>query len=256
MTSKLSRARARISGRYAVVTGLIVAVGLPAVAVGAGEGRDMVAGKRNPRGGGELARETEIIADNPTYGTRQSNKRIGDGGGAIYGCRSDFGREPCVRANNLRGGRAFEFETEGKEGGHIAVRDTTGVPFTTNATGKVANLNADRLDDREAADFAATGDLLAASVAADSKLAGGRGATAAVIANGDENTYAVTFNRDVSGCSYTATAGGSADAAVGSGPDATHAFGVAPNPANKNQVLVDQLDDPKDPTAFHLQVIC
>jgi hypothetical protein len=222
----------------------------------------MLAGKRNPRAGGELTRETEIIADNPTYGTRQSNKRTGDGGGAIYGCRSDPGREPCVRANNLKGGRAFEFATVGKEGGNISVGDPKGAPFTTNATGKVANLNADRLDDREAADFAAAGDLLFAAVAADSTLHAKRGATAALIAEGDENTYAVTFDRDVSGCSYTATAAGTADAAAGVGAgadadaDAAHVFGVAPNPSNKSQVLVDQLDDPRDPAGFHLQVIC
>jgi hypothetical protein len=248
MKPRLSRARARVPGRYAVVTALILAVGIPAVAVGRGEGSDVVAGKRNPRAGGELTRETEIIADNGTYGTRQSNKRTGDGGGAIYGCRSDPGHEPCVRANNLKGGRAFEFATVGKEGGNISLNDPTGVPFTTNATGKVANLNADRLDDRDAADFAATGDFVFAAVAPDSTLGARRGATAAAIANGDENTYAVTFARDVSACSYTAAAVGTADA------DA--AFGVAANPANKNQVLVDQIDDPEDPTSFHLQVIC
>ena len=60
-----------------------------------------------------------------------------------------------MRANNLSTGRAFEFETGGKEAGEIIVKDTTGVPFTTNATGKVANLNADKLDDKDSADFAA-----------------------------------------------------------------------------------------------------
>jgi hypothetical protein len=71
-----------------------------------------------------------------------------------------------VRANNLSTGRAFEFETGGKEGGEILVKDTTGVPFTTNATGKVANLNADKLDDKDTTDFAASADLLFAAVSA------------------------------------------------------------------------------------------
>jgi hypothetical protein len=248
MNSMLRRARARISGRYALAAALILAIGIPSVAVGAGEGRSLVAGHRNPQGGGSLNRETEIIADNGTYGTRQSNKRDGDGGGAIYGCRSDPGREPCVRANNLKGGRAFEFETDGKEVGHIHAGDAAGVPFTTNATGKVANLNADRLDDKDAADFAAAGDLLFAAVAADSTLGAKRGATAAAISAGAANTYAITFDRDVSACSYTVSAIGTADS------DA--AFGVAASPANKNQVLVDQPDDPATPTSFHLQVIC
>jgi hypothetical protein len=248
LKSKLLRARARVSGRYAVATALILAIGIPTVAIGAGEGRSLIAGKRNPRAGGELTRETEIIAQNGTYGTRQSNKQDGDGGGAIYGCRSNPGAEPCVRANNLKGGRAFEFATVGKEGGNIHLNDISGVPFTTNATGKVANLNADRLDDKDSGDFAATGDLLFAAVAPDSTLGVKRGATAAVITNGAENTYAITFGRDVSACSYTASAIGTAGADL--------AFGVAANPANKNQVLVDQVDDPVDPTSFHLQVIC
>ena len=67
-----------------------------------------------------LNAETQIIANNGTYGTRQSNKKDGDGGGAIYGCRSNAGSRPVhQRSNNLKGGRAFEFETVGKEGGEI-----------------------------------------------------------------------------------------------------------------------------------------
>ena len=101
----------RFSGRAAVVCSLILAIGIPSVAVGFGEGRSLLLGKRNPSSNANLAlnAETEIIADTATYGTRQSNKRDGDGGGAIYGCRSNLGNEPCIRANNLKGGRAFEF---------------------------------------------------------------------------------------------------------------------------------------------------
>lgn len=258
MKSKLLRARARVSGRYVVAASLILAIGIPTVAIGAGEGRSLIAGKRNPRAGGELTRETEIIASNGSYGTRQSNKRDGDGGGAIYGCRSDPGAEPCVRANNLKGGRAFEFATVGKEGGSIHLNDAAGVPFSTNATGRVANLNVDRLDDKDAAEFAGAGDLLFAAVAADGALGAKRGATAAVVADGVGNTYAITFGRDVSACSYTATATGTAAP--------LQAFAVAGDPANKNQVIVDQTDDDPDPddpanpvfepTSFYLQVIC
>ena len=102
-----------------------------------------------------LNSETEIIADTSTYGTRQSNKKDGDGGGAIYGCRSNPGNEPCIRANNLKGGRAFEFVTVGKEAGRIEVGgDHTGAPFTTNATGVATGLNADQVDGKSATDFA------------------------------------------------------------------------------------------------------
>jgi hypothetical protein len=240
LKSQLLRARARISGRYALVTALVLAVGIPAVAIGAGEGRSVVAGKRNPSSG-SLTRETEIIARNSSYGTRQSNK--GAGGGAIYGCRTEPNGRPCVRANNLRTGRAFEFETRGREGGNITLREESGVPFTTNATGKVANLNADKIDDKDSADFAAANDLLFAAVADGGSLLAGKGATASNRINATTTT--VTFNRDVSKCSYTATSN------------------VAPQPlatstgAQPTQVVVSELNEsPSFLAAFHLQVIC
>jgi hypothetical protein len=102
-------------------------------------------GKRNPSSGA-ASKETEIIASTKTYGTRQSNVRNGNGGGAIYGCRSNPGREPCIRANNLKNGRAFEFETDGAEGGSIEANSPGARPFTTNATGVATGLNSDRVD--------------------------------------------------------------------------------------------------------------
>jgi hypothetical protein len=225
-----------------LISALIVAIGVPAVALGAGEGRSLVAGKRNPQSG-SLTRETQIIARSGGYGTRQSN--TGAGGGAIYGCRAAEGAKPCVRANNLKAGRAFEFETGGKTAGDIKVKDTTGAPFTTNATGKVANLNADKLDDKEATDFAATSDVLFAAVSDAGVLAGNKGATAATRA-GDATT--VTFNRDVSKCSYTATANGAT-------PQALAVASAGATAPAANQVVV--AEDPAGPAvAFHLQVIC
>jgi hypothetical protein len=226
--------------RLTLVCALILAIGIPAVAIGSGEGRSVIAGKRNPQGG-NLTRETQIIAANGSYGTRQSNK--GAGGGAIYGCRSALNAEACIRANNLKAGRAFDFETGGNQGGRITVETATGVPFTTNATGKVANLNADRLDDKDSADFAATTDLLFAAVADGGSLLSGKGATAST-RNGNETT--VTFNRDVSKCSFTATANGSTPQAL-----AARAGGT-----NTQVVVTEPSETPEVPTAFHLQVIC
>ena len=243
MKSQLPRVRARISGRYALVTALVLAIGIPAVAIGAGEGRSVIAGKRNPSSG-SLTRETQIIASNGTYGTRQSNK--GTGGGAIYGCRTEPGGRPCVRANNLRTGRAFEFESRGREGGNITLREATGVPFTTNATGKVANLNADKIDDKDSADFAATTDLLFAAVADGGSLLAGKGATASNRANATTTT--VTFNKDVSKCSFTATANGTSPQPL-----------AAAAGTQNTQVVVTEPDESPSPsvlTAFHLQVIC
>lgn len=229
--------------RYMLASALVLAIGIPAVAVGFGEGRTMLLGKRNPSPNSTRAlnSETEIIADNGTYGTRQSNKKDGDGGGAIYGCRSNAGAEPCVRANNIKGGRAFEFETVGKEAGRIEVGDTTGAPFTTNATGTATGLNADKVDGKEAADLVASADIKTARVDAAGALVGGRGATAAAIETAPD-TYRVTFDRDVSACTYTATP-------VGASSGQTLAVQGGSNPAN---VRVDA----DSPTAFHLQVIC
>jgi hypothetical protein len=238
----------RSSGRYAVAAALILAIGIPSVAVGFGEGRDTRLGKRNPSRSA-LSSETQIIASNGSYGTRQSNKRDGDGGGAIYGCRSSAGREPCIRSNNLKGGRAFEFQTVGKEAGQITVGDTTAPPFSTNATGKVENLDSDKLDGKDSTEFANAGDIGFASVNADGTFAAGRGATASS-QSAAGLTYTVTFNKDVSKCSFTANAvGGSSD--VGG-------FGVAPVTGQPTQVAVDEPDDAASGAgrAFHLQLIC
>jgi hypothetical protein len=238
------------SGRYAVAAALILAIGVPSVAVGFGEGRNALLGKRNPSSG-SLTRETQIIANNGSYGTRQSNKNNGDGGGAIYGCRSDASHEPCIRANNLNTCRAFEFVTKGKTAGLIDVGDTTAPPFTTNATGKVANLNVDKLDDKDSTDFASAGDLGFASVKADGTFVAGRGATAsAKNTPATDNTYTVTFNKDVSKCSFTANALGTSSDSGG--------FGVAPG-QQPTQVLVDEPDTAGAAGVgrdFHLQVIC
>jgi hypothetical protein len=234
--------------RYILVGALTLAIGIPSIAVGFGEGRSLIAGKRNPGSNKALSAETQIIASNGSYGTRQSNKKDGDGGGAIYGCRSKPGTEPCIRANNLKSGRAFEFETGGKEAGRIETGDATGAPFTTNANGVATGLNADKVDGRDGSDLAAANDVLFAAVNADGTLAaGGPEATASARTDAAAETYTVTFARDVSKCSATANlVGASAD----------FSLGIEPGPA-ANQFRVDQRDAPQNPgRAFHLQVIC
>jgi hypothetical protein len=110
---------------------------------------------------GTATQETEIISSNATgYTTRQSNKST-TGGGAIYGCRSTTGgsaanppKNPCIRANNLSTGFAFEFNATGAESaGSITVGAGGDAkrPFTTNATGVATGLNADRVDGVEPA---------------------------------------------------------------------------------------------------------
>src|SRR6478736_5022686 len=206
----------RFSGRAAVVCSLILALGIPSVAVGFGEGRNLLLGKRNPSSNPGLAlnSETEIIADTTTYGTRQSNKKDGDGGGAIYGCRSNLGNEPCIRANNLKGGRAFEFVTIGKEAGRIEVGgDKTGAPLTTNATGVATGFNADKVDGKDATDFAPATSLTFAAItdAGGSAVPTAAGPTTPTVTlgGGADAVYTVDLKRDVSKCSFTAAPVGS-----------------------------------------------
>jgi hypothetical protein len=232
--------KSRISGRYALAIALVLVLGVPAFAV-AQSGTALLGGKRNPSGGREFRAETQIIAQNGTYGTRQSNLTDGDGGGAIYGCRSNPGAEPCIRANNLKTGRAFEFETAGTaEAGSIEVANANAAPFVTNGRGTVQNLSADSLDGRDSASFASTADLLFASVPAAGNTATGRGATSAS-KTGDVTT--ITWNRDVNACSFTATAVGD-----------PQALSVEPGPAN-NQVRVTEAAA-APAVGFHIQVVC
>jgi hypothetical protein len=135
-------------GRYVLGSALVLALLVSPLAVGS-TGDSLREGKRNPTRGA-ASRETELISKTQTFGTRQSNIRNGNGGGAIYGCRSRTGREPCIRSNNLNSGRAFEFETDGAEGGFIEVKQAGGKPFSTNATGVATGLNADRVDSVDA----------------------------------------------------------------------------------------------------------
>jgi hypothetical protein len=91
-----------------------------------------------------------------------------------------------------------------------------------------------------------------------SLVAGARGATAAARSNAANQTYTVTFDRDVSKCSYTASpVGASSDFALGVSSGATGDAATS----KPNDVIVDQRDatTPAGDNAgrgFHLQVIC
>lgn len=161
-------------GRYALACGLTAAAVATPIALGASgtvSSRDALqGGRRNPTSLSTqrpaYRTETKVVADNSTYATRQSNLSS-NGGGAIYGCRSRAagvraGEEPCVRADNLSTGEAFEFQfTSGALGGLIQAGTTittthpTARPFVTNATAVATGLNADRVDDMNAADIVA-----------------------------------------------------------------------------------------------------
>jgi hypothetical protein len=204
----------------AVASGLAVTLVAVPQAMANGEGTNARLGVRNPSSGA-LTVQTQIIAKNSNWGTRQSN--LGAGGGAIYGCRSGPGAESCVRAVNLMNGLAFSFQSNsGSTVGSFQVGTTSTVnnnvaPFTTNAGGRVTNLNADYVDGLSASQIesqavssavsqagaAARALSSIAAVSTTGVLQKSRGATAS--SNTGTGTYLVAFGASIANCVYQAT---------------------------------------------------
>ena len=250
--------------KLALVGIALVVLMVPPFAAGAGEGGPLAGGARNPSPNASLEynRETEIIADNTTYGTRQSNKS-NSGGGAIYGCRSiaggtPAGNEPCIRSNNLSTGLAFEVQTKGTMGGTIATLPGDGSkPFVTNATGVATGLNADRVDGKSAADIVkdatAASQALApfALVKADGAPVDVRGVETNGVSRSATGNYDVKFTGDLSKCPLSATITGTEPGFVSVTP------GVA---ADKKTSTVDvrtfDVTGGDADRGFHLHAVC
>ena len=241
-----SRLRRLAFGRAPRTRSVLLASGFLAVAIApfgiAATGDSLREGRRN----GTTSRETQIVSNIGSttaltggYSTRQSNLSA-SGGGAIYGCRSQAGgsratptpQNPCVRANNLSRGLAFEFNTTI---GDVVGSITAGSggdgkkPFTTNATGVATGLNADRVDNLDAAgivgvariktgldadtvDGLDSNDLRPrfAQVTSTGGVIESRGliATNPVAHANNSGDYAVTFAGDLTKCAVSATLGG------------------------------------------------
>lgn len=208
-----------------IIASLLLGLLVAPFAVAAGEGDPIRGGVRNPGSDErrELTRETEIIANNSSYGTRQSNKSSG-GGGAIYGCRSRSGgtargNEPCIRANNLSTGRAFEFQaTNGNVGGVIQFGNNINTvypnrtPFLTNGGGTVRNLSADEVDGQSASDFVSTGGgtsgsfvIKFARVRADGTLRAASSPRIRVLPKEGTGTYFIGFDESIQNCGFLTT---------------------------------------------------
>ncbi len=241
--------------RAAVLAVSLIAVGVVVVplALGSNDGSSLRGGARNPTSntGLSYSAETQIVATNSSFGTRQSNK--GTGGGAIYGCRSASGGNPCIEANNLNSGSAFEFISSGNTGGSIILSNKSGAPLTTNATGVATGFNANYLEGHQAKEFvpatqassfAQTSQLLFAVVSQTGALGANRGATGA--SQTGEKTYTVTFDASLAKCSVTASPVG--------GALTTGALGVAVNATNAN---IAEITAPSAlAQGFNVQVIC
>jgi hypothetical protein len=237
-------------GPWILASALLVALLVAPFAGAFGEGNAVKGGARNPSPDARRAytKETQIIANVNTYGTRQSNKS-NNGGGAVYGCRSGAGgtakgNEPCVRASNLAAGRAFEFNTNsGTEVGQIT-GPATAAPFTTTATGVATGLNADKVDGKDATDLQAK---FATVTGTDGSLGSNRGATSSSRASA--GVYNVVFDADVSKCSRTATIAGATPGTI-----------TTDAGANAQTVTVRTFDTAVAPAAtdhsFNLTVTC
>lgn len=221
MFRKLFRSKGAIVLSAAIIIGLLAS----SVSFATGEGKTLLLGKRNPgsNASAALTSETQIIANNSTYGTRQSNKSS-NGGGAIYGCRSgaggsEKGNSPCVRASNLANGRAFEFSSNGgTEVGEITSGNVNAAPFTTTAHGVATGLNADQVDGKSATDIttaahtdavnvaqaAVQGSTSIAAVSDTGTLGAVKRGFASASTTGT-GTYTVVASNDISACAIQVT---------------------------------------------------
>jgi hypothetical protein len=215
MRSRMRKAlNVRANGPWILVSALLVALLVAPFAGAFGEGNNVRGGARNPSSDARRAytKETQIIANVSTYGTRQSNKSS-NGGGAVYGCRSATGgtpkgNEPCLRASNLTNGRAFEFNANGGTEVGAITGPATAAPFITTAKGVATGLNADQVDGKSADEITAAAQARFANVTGAGVLGDQRGATAA--ARSALGVYSVHFNADVSKCARTVSVTGDA----------------------------------------------
>ena len=169
----------RFSARAAIVCSLILAIGVPSVAMGFGEGRNLLLGKRNPSSNPARAqhrdrdhRQQHDLRHPPVQQEGRRRRRrdlrlpLQPGQRALHPRQQPQGR-PRVRVRHRRQGSRP----------HRDRRRPTGAPFTTNATGVATGLNADQVDGKDATDFAAAADL---AVARASSADSGTCAAAAV----------------------------------------------------------------------------
>jgi hypothetical protein len=245
----------RVHWKYILAAAITASlIGAP-LAMSAGEGRPVNGGARNPAGGStaNYTQETQIIANTSTYGTRQSNKS-NNGGGAVYGCRSQpggtpAGNEPCLRGTNLVSGLAFEFANNGGSVvGTITSGNPNAAPFTTNATGVATGLNADQVDGQSASQIVSTAQALNSKgqVSEGGALSNGRGITS--VTRTGAGTYTVVFTTDQSACALNATV-----------VDAANSGKVAVAPVNSTTYTVTTYPITTavaTDRAFHITSIC
>ena len=185
----LARPRAHLGSLRGVVA-LILALGIPSAAIGFGEGRSVLGGKRNPSSDARRRSRPRPRSSPATRRTAPASPTSATATAAApstAAARTPATSRACGATTSRAGGRSSS-RPVGKEGGSIQLGDTTGAPLTTNATGVATGFNADKVDGKDATDFAATGDLLFAAVRGRRDGDGARRADR-VAGRGDEHVH-------------------------------------------------------------------
>jgi hypothetical protein len=155
--------------------------------------------------GGSSAR---VERSDARYAFLARNTLQGDGGAGAFACRSDANpsgqtnREPCLNMVNGGTGYAAAFRTRGLTGFRLQTSgagEATPFLLDSNATGKVAHLNADQVDGLSADQLRTRfGRITFTAPSTVAVATGSNGVTA--VTRTAAGRYQVTFDRDISTC--------------------------------------------------------
>jgi hypothetical protein len=147
------------------------------------------------------------------YAFLARNTLQGDGGAGAFACRSDINpagqtnREPCLNMVNSGTGFAAAFRTRGLTGFRLQTSgagEATPFLLDSNATGKVAHLNADQVDGLSADQMRSRFARVVFTAPSTVAVANGANGVTAVTRTA-AGRYQVKFDRDISSCGLQVT---------------------------------------------------
>ena len=148
-------------GAWLIGSSLALALMVTPFAIGAGEGKPVKLGKRNPPKGASK-KPTQVFAKTKAskYTLQLTNTKAG--GAALAKCKSAATAAPCVRSSNSAAGMAFQFHSGTgpiigviQSGTVLTTPNPNARPVITNATGEALGFNADKVDGLNATDIIA-----------------------------------------------------------------------------------------------------
>jgi hypothetical protein len=170
-----------------------------------------------------------------------------NGGNFILGSLNNTATAITKLTGTVGGGPALQVSNPSTATGSTALdlQVATGkAPMKVNRTTKVTNLNADKVDGKDAP--------LWAVINANGTIARSFGVTSIQKVGGFPGTYVVTFNRNVSNCAYIASLGDGAGNTFQGEVSATNNV----SDANAVSVSTDNSSGVGTDRAFHLAVFC